>query len=225
VDRARLRLPDFEMTEKNAGAVARVCRKLDGIPLAIEIATARMGALAVEQVAQRLDVLKGASRTAAARQRTLRATLDWSHDLLSEAERVLFRSISAFAGLTTARDAEGGGMGHIPETLINLGLASLQLGSYKQADATFKEALIMAREVGIRPEIRHQIPRRPQGRHGPDQRPGRVLDHSEGRSSAGGPRGLRAHRRAGAHRGVDRRPGVRDQQGGQPGGGSEAVGL
>jgi tetratricopeptide (TPR) repeat protein len=127
--------------------------------------------------------------------------------------------------LTTARDAEGGGMWHIPETLIDLGLASLQLGSYKQADATFKEALTMAREVGIKPEVRHQVPRRPQGRHGPDQRPGRVLDHSEGRSSAGGPRGLRAHRRAGAHRGVDRRPGVRDQQGGQPGGGSEAVGL
>ena len=68
VDRARLRLPDFGLTEENAGAVARVCRKLDGIPLAIELATARMGALAVEQVAQRLevslvDVLKGASRT------------------------------------------------------------------------------------------------------------------------------------------------------------------
>ena len=65
VDRARLRLPDFELTQENAGAVARVCRKLDGIPLAIELATARMGALAVEQVAQRLevslDVLSGAN--------------------------------------------------------------------------------------------------------------------------------------------------------------------
>jgi predicted ATPase/DNA-binding SARP family transcriptional activator/DNA-binding CsgD family transcriptional regulator len=110
VDRARLRLPDFELTEENAEAVARVCRKLDGMPLAIELATARMGALAVENVAQRLeislDVLKGASRTAAARQRTLKATLDWSHDLLSEAERVLFRSISVFAGGWTLEAAE-----------------------------------------------------------------------------------------------------------------------
>jgi len=118
VDRARLRLPDFELTEKNAGAVARVCRKLGGIPLAIELATARMGALAVEQVAQRLetslDVLKGASRTAAARQRTLRATLDWSHDLLSESERALFRRLSVFAGGWTLEAAEavcsGGGV-------------------------------------------------------------------------------------------------------------------
>src|SRR5215218_2334964 len=88
VDRAQLKLPDFELTQKNARAVARVCRKLDGIPLALELATARMGALAVEQVAQRLeaslDVLKGTSRTAAPRQQTLRATLDWSHNLLSE---------------------------------------------------------------------------------------------------------------------------------------------
>jgi predicted ATPase/DNA-binding SARP family transcriptional activator/DNA-binding CsgD family transcriptional regulator len=110
VERARLRLPDFGLTEENAGAVARVCRKLDGIPLAIELATARMGALAVEQVAQRLeislDVLKGAGRTAAARQRTLKATLDWSHDLLSEPERGLFRKLSVFAGGWTLDAAE-----------------------------------------------------------------------------------------------------------------------
>ena len=110
VDRARLRLLDFTVTQENAGAVARVCRKLDGIPLAIELATARMGALAVEQVAQRLeislDVLKGASRTAAARQRTLRATLDWSHELLSEDERTLFRRLSIFAGGWTLEAVE-----------------------------------------------------------------------------------------------------------------------
>ena len=118
VDRARLRLPDFGLNEKNAGAVARVCRKLDGIPLAIELATARMGALAVEQVAQRLevslDVLKGHSRTAEPRQRTLGATLDWSHGLLSEAERAVFRRLSVFAGGWTLEAAEavcsGGGI-------------------------------------------------------------------------------------------------------------------
>ena len=110
VDRARLRLLDFEVNEVNAGAVARVCRKLEGIPLAIELATARMGAIAVEQVAERLeaslDVLKGNSRSAAPRQQTLRATLDWSHDLLSAAERALFRRLSVFAGGWTLEAAE-----------------------------------------------------------------------------------------------------------------------
>jgi predicted ATPase len=87
VDRARLRLPDFGLTQENSGAVARICRKLDGIPLAIELATARIGALTVEQVAQRLevslDVLKGASLATDSRHQTLRATLDWSYELLS----------------------------------------------------------------------------------------------------------------------------------------------
>jgi non-specific serine/threonine protein kinase len=110
VDRARLRLPDFELTRENAGSVARVCRKLEGIPLAIELATARMGALAVEQVAQRLevslDVLKGNTRGAAPRQRTLRATLDWSYDLLSEDERTIFKRVSVFAGGWTLEAAE-----------------------------------------------------------------------------------------------------------------------
>jgi predicted ATPase/DNA-binding SARP family transcriptional activator/DNA-binding CsgD family transcriptional regulator len=110
VERARQRLLDFEVTQENAGTVARVCRKLDGIPLAIELAAARMGAFAVEQVAQRLevslDVLSGANRTAAPRQQTLRATIDWSHRLLSEAERVFFRRLSVFAGSWTLEAAE-----------------------------------------------------------------------------------------------------------------------
>jgi predicted ATPase/DNA-binding SARP family transcriptional activator/DNA-binding CsgD family transcriptional regulator len=111
VDRARLRLPDFGLTEENVGAVARVCRKLEGIPLAIELATARMGALAVEQVAQRLevslvDVLKGASRSVPPRQQTLRATLEWSHNLLCGAERSLFRRLPVFAGGWTLEASE-----------------------------------------------------------------------------------------------------------------------
>jgi predicted ATPase/DNA-binding SARP family transcriptional activator/DNA-binding CsgD family transcriptional regulator len=102
MDRARSRLPDFELTAENAGAVVRVCRKLDGIPLAIELASARVGALAVEQVAERLEdslkLLTGGSRTAEPRQQTLRAALDWSYDLLDEAERMLFRQLSVFSG-------------------------------------------------------------------------------------------------------------------------------
>ncbi len=110
VDRARLRLPDFELTPENGRAVAKVCGRLEGIPLALELATARMGAIAVEHVAGRLEdslgLLTGGSRTAAPRQRTLRATLDWSHGLLSGPERKLFRSISAFAGGFTLEAAE-----------------------------------------------------------------------------------------------------------------------
>ncbi|MBA3950412.1 MAG: AAA family ATPase [Rubrobacter sp.] len=110
VDRARSRLPAFELTDENAEVVARVCRKLDGVPLAIELATARLGTLAVEQIAERLEdslkLLTGGNRTAEPRQQTLRAALDWSHDLLSEAEQVLLRRLSVFAGGWTLEAAE-----------------------------------------------------------------------------------------------------------------------
>ncbi len=101
VERARQRDPSFTLTLRNGTAVARICRQLDGIPLAIELAAARMGVLAVEQIAERLeDSLKllSGGRTVEPRQQTLRATLDWSHKLLSEAERALFRRLSVFAG-------------------------------------------------------------------------------------------------------------------------------
>jgi predicted ATPase/DNA-binding SARP family transcriptional activator/DNA-binding CsgD family transcriptional regulator len=110
VDRARSRLPTFELNRENARSVAAICRELDGIPLAIELACARMGALAVEQVAERLEdslgLLTGGDRTVAPRQQTLRATLDWSHGLLSEAERALFRRLPVFAGGWTLEAAE-----------------------------------------------------------------------------------------------------------------------
>src|SRR5215207_3739606 len=110
VDRARSRLPAFDLTDKNAASTASVCLKLDGIPLAIELATARMGALAVEQVAERLEdslgLLTGGARTADPRQQTMRATLAWSHELLSGPEKVLFGRLSAFAGGWTLEAAE-----------------------------------------------------------------------------------------------------------------------
>jgi len=122
LDRTRLRLPDFELTQENAGVVARMCGRLEGIPLAIELATARMGTLAVEQVAGRLEdslgLLTGGSRTAEPRQRTLRATLDWSHGLLSEPERKLFKNLSAFAGGFTLEAAEAVGPGGLAEADI-----------------------------------------------------------------------------------------------------------
>jgi predicted ATPase len=91
LDRTRLRLPNFDLTAENSPVVAEVCRKLEGIPLAIELAAARANTLSVEQISERLGstltLLTGGSRTAVARQRTLRGTLDWSHNLLSESER------------------------------------------------------------------------------------------------------------------------------------------
>ena len=109
VDRARQRDPFFELTLRNGQAVAQVCQRLDGIPLAIELAAGRMEVLSAEQLASRLEdslkLLTG-GRTADPRHRTLRATLEWSHELLSEAERVLFRRLSVFAGGWTLEAAE-----------------------------------------------------------------------------------------------------------------------
>ncbi|HKH35799.1 MAG TPA: BTAD domain-containing putative transcriptional regulator [Rubrobacter sp.] len=113
LDRARLRVPDFELTPENGRAVAQVCRRLEGIPLAIELATARVGPLAVEEVVQRLEdslgLLTTGPRTAPPRQRTMRATLQWSHGFLSEPETKLFRRLSAFAGGWTLEAAEAVG--------------------------------------------------------------------------------------------------------------------
>jgi predicted ATPase/two-component SAPR family response regulator len=110
VERAASVLPAFEPTEENAAAVVRVCRGLDGIPLAIELAAARVKVLSVEQIAKRLDdrfrLLAAGSRTALPRQRTLRAAIDWSHELLSDKERVLFRRLAVFAGGFTLGAAE-----------------------------------------------------------------------------------------------------------------------
>ena len=114
VERARHRNPAFSLTSENAPAVARICGRLDGIPLAIELAAARAG-LSVEQIAARLDdslrLLTSGSRTALPRQRTLRGTLDWSYALLSEPERELFCRLSVFAGGWTLEAAEAVGAG------------------------------------------------------------------------------------------------------------------
>jgi non-specific serine/threonine protein kinase len=110
VDRAGNVSPNFWLTEQNARAVAQVCQRLDGIPLALELAAARVKALSVEQIAARLDdrfrLLTGGSRTALPRLQTLRALIDWSYDLLSEPERALLRRLSVFAGGWTLEAAE-----------------------------------------------------------------------------------------------------------------------
>jgi predicted ATPase len=110
VDRATVAQPAFCLTEQNASAVVQVCRRLDGIPLAIELAAVRVRALPVEKIAERLDdrfrLLTGGSRSALPRQQTLRALIDWSYDLLSEPERVLLCRLSVFRGGWTLEAAE-----------------------------------------------------------------------------------------------------------------------
>jgi predicted ATPase/DNA-binding CsgD family transcriptional regulator/Tfp pilus assembly protein PilF len=94
--------PGFTLTEDNAAAVARLCRTLDGIPLGIELSAARVRALSVEQIADRLrdrfQLLDSGDRTAPPRQQTLRATVDWSYELLDEAEQMLLRRLAVFSG-------------------------------------------------------------------------------------------------------------------------------
>ena len=94
--------PGFEITEANAGAAAEICRRLDGIPLAIELAAARLRVLSIDQIQERLDdsfrLLSSSARTALPRHRTLRAVIDWSYELLDADERILLQRLSVFSG-------------------------------------------------------------------------------------------------------------------------------
>jgi predicted ATPase/DNA-binding SARP family transcriptional activator len=110
VERAQASLPAFELTETNSSAVRDICRRLDGIPLAIELAAARVRVLSPEQIAARLDdafrLLTTGSRTALPRQRTLRGTMDWSYSLLDTREQALLRRLAVFAGSFSLEAAE-----------------------------------------------------------------------------------------------------------------------
>ena len=101
-DRARRTKPEFRVTAENSEAVTEICRRLDGLPLAIELAAARVRALSPDEIVGSLHdqfrLLTGGARTAVRRQQTLRASVDWSHALLSEPEQVLFRRLAVFFG-------------------------------------------------------------------------------------------------------------------------------
>ncbi|MEV4755385.1 BTAD domain-containing putative transcriptional regulator [Micromonospora sp. NPDC049559] len=109
-DRARAVRPDFAVDDRNVAAVVRICRALDGMPLAIELAAARLRALGAAQIAARLDdrfrLLTAGSRTALPRHQTLRAVVDWSWDLTDEPERAVLRRLAVFAGGATLEAAE-----------------------------------------------------------------------------------------------------------------------
>ena len=116
LDRAYRARPDFDVDDQNAVTVTEICRRLDGVPLAIELAAARVRALSLSEILDslhdRFRLLTGGARTAVRRQQTLRASVDWSHALLTEPERVLFRRLAVFMGgfdLLGAQNVCGGG--------------------------------------------------------------------------------------------------------------------
>jgi predicted ATPase/DNA-binding CsgD family transcriptional regulator len=130
VVRASTISPDFALTKQNVDAVIKICQRLDGIPLAIELAAARIKVLQVEQIVERLDnalqLLTQGKRSAPSRHQTLRATMDWSYNLLSEAEKKLFQRLAVFAGGFTLEAAEAicAGDGVKPEDILEI-VASL----------------------------------------------------------------------------------------------------
>ncbi len=116
-ERAAIALPGFAIDRQNAPAIAQICQRLDGIPLAIELAVARVNMLTVEQISKRLDdrfnILTSGLRTSLPRHQTLRAMIEWSYDLLSVSEQTLFRRLSVFVGGFTLDAAENVAVGDV----------------------------------------------------------------------------------------------------------------
>jgi predicted ATPase/class 3 adenylate cyclase/DNA-binding CsgD family transcriptional regulator len=141
-DRARRSRPDFRVTDDNAELVTEICQRLDGMPLAIELAAARTRALSVTEILEslhdRFRLLTGGARTAVRRQQTLRASVDWSYALLTEPERVLFRRVAVFLGGFDMEAAQIVGAGIALERYQILDLLSLLLD----------KSLVVAEEVG-----------------------------------------------------------------------------
>ncbi len=169
-DRARAARPGFAVTDDNAPAVARICRVLDGMPLAIELAAARLRTMTVTQLADRLDdrfrLLTGGSRTALPRHQTLRAVVDWSWDLLSNPERVLLRRLAIFTGGATLGAAQRVcadllvAADHIPDLVAALVDKSLLLASsdeeqrYRMLETIREYGLERLDEAGEREDLR-----------------------------------------------------------------------
>ncbi len=169
LERATAVLPSFRVTDANAGTVAEICRHLDGIPLAIELAAARVRAMPLDAVAARLHerfhLLTGGSRTALPRQQTLRALIDWSHDLLTPTEGLLFRRLAVFAGGWTLDAAEHVCAGGEVETAQILDLLSnlvdkslvvveLDAGRYRMLETIREYAAERLRESGDEAAVR-----------------------------------------------------------------------
>jgi predicted ATPase len=173
IERAVSVKSDFSVTKENAPAMAQVCSRLDGIPLAIELAAARVKGLAVEQIAKRLDdrfrLLTAGSRTALPRHQTLVAMIEWSYDLLSEPEKALLRGLSVFIGDWTLEAAEavcaepGDGAADVMDLLLRLvdkSLVTLQeqggQARYRMLETIREFARQRLSESGDEPRLREQ---------------------------------------------------------------------
>jgi predicted ATPase len=166
IERALAVQPAFQVSDQNAMAVAGICQRLDGIPLALELAAARVGTLSVEQIEARLSdrfrLLTSGDRTALPRQQTLRALIDWSFDLLAEPERALFRRLAVFSGSFTleaaeAIGAEDGGDALTPLTnLIEKSLVGLDpdSGRYRLLETVRQYAQERLTESGEEDSVR-----------------------------------------------------------------------
>jgi predicted ATPase/transcriptional regulator with XRE-family HTH domain len=158
-DRAAIVMPDFSLTQENADAVAQICQRLDGIPLAIELAATRVKILQVEQIAARLNdafrLLTGGIRTALPRQQTLQAAMDWSYELLPEMERRLFNRLSVFAGGWMLEAAERVTSDtpltavHVLDLLTQLVNKSLVIAERKQGQEMRYRLLEIIRQYGL----------------------------------------------------------------------------
>lgn len=148
IERALAARPDFVVTDRNAPFIVEICHRLDGMPLAIELAAARVRAFSAEQIAARLDdrfrLLTAGPRTAMPRQQTLRATMDWSYALLAEPERALLRRLSVFAGSWTLESVEAVCAGEgieahaLPDLLAQLVEKSLMLAEEQQGAMRYR---------------------------------------------------------------------------------------
>lgn len=174
LERARYRRQGFELTDGNAGAVAEICQRLDGIPLALELAAARVGVLSAGQISARLDgslaLLRGGGRTILPRHQTLRGALDWSHNFLSEPEKSLFRRLSVFAAGWPLEAAEavgpGGGVGagdvlDLLELLVDKSMVVTETGGedvrrYRLLEPVRQYARERLEESGEAEETRHR---------------------------------------------------------------------
>jgi predicted ATPase/class 3 adenylate cyclase len=150
VERAALVRPGFLLTAENVEAVVQICRRLDGVPLAIELAAARIRSLSPEDIAGRLDdrfrLLTGGSRTSLPRQQTLEATVAWSYEHLTEVEKLVFARLSVFSGGFTLESAElvcaGDGLGLLDVADVVLGLVDKSLVAMDQDETRTRYRLL-----------------------------------------------------------------------------------
>jgi predicted ATPase/class 3 adenylate cyclase len=166
-DRAAAALPSFELTDDNAAAVADICRRLDGLPLALELAAARVRALPIAKIAERLQdrfrLLTGGDKTRLPRQQTLAALIDWSYDLLTGRERAILQRLSVFAGGFTLEAAESVAAGDgvdeadVLDTLIQLvekSLVVLERDHYRQLETVRQYAQGRLAQAGGESDVR-----------------------------------------------------------------------